>query len=831
MNYSFDTFTGDGTSRTFTFGLQGQDTGYIEPSNIRVYVDGVSVTFSILLNTPNQVTLTNVPVAGAVGLIRREMPKVVPYTDFSRGNAFNQDNLNDSFLQQLYIIHEFLDGFFPDGFYYKQAINMSGHQINNLGDPTDDMDAVNLRYLEDLNSRNVRVIESEGSIAELQPKADRSLKYAYFNGDGNLIGVISPTGTAGNLAALLAEDATLTRGASLVGWRNRTVGDFIDGAEHGLSYPSFHLTSDISGNWLDNTHVVSDNKTVMPLGKFTSTRFARNRFTGNTTVYTDFQLKGQGSKGTVIKHPAATGVGDMMFANRLSKFKVGGFTLDNTDLPPGTNQATAMNGQMWITDSSDGEFDDITFAGGDVLSFALDNCKNITCWGMKVDWQNRYPVGYSKSPLIVGDFSEKCMFIGGYVKAEKPDGTFYSGDLMDNDQANDTKMAFINLIGLTYAQRANATACLWGEGEDAPSNVHTFGMNFFGNGIGHGVSQQQIATDFGASTRQVQGRGVWNLRYHAGFGGHFIDNKGENAAFVGNTKGAVYADNAYMTLSVGQYFSGNIRDLVDQSTSSESRAGAFHSCMDYLTSAVYMGVTAFATHFSITNGRMGAASKVTNSTTANRVVIHNEMIEGGIGVLASAEGTIADVGYSTFSDNGTGDPAFAQTGTGYVNVKSTVFRNYAVIATYANAGYLTFEQCTFIGCTFSSTDYTNAKFLNCRFVNCTNAPDVRGYNVKADSSVRPSSARVEVTIANSGDGYNLPNWTQEARGMYQVSVGGRGSDLPYWRGYIRRQGSASTGVIDLITESGTGQISVTWPSGATPRIVCNTVGTYTISIS
>lgn len=153
MNFTFTTHVGDGTTTVFSFSFAGQDTGYIAESNLAVFVDGVTTAFTVNRSDPNKVYLSTAPAAGKQVIIRRIMPKSVPYTDFKRGNAFTQDNLNRSFLQQLYVTQEMLDGYLPDGFYYKQDVNMGGYNIKNLGDAVDPDDAIKKEVTDGLSDR------------------------------------------------------------------------------------------------------------------------------------------------------------------------------------------------------------------------------------------------------------------------------------------------------------------------------------------------------------------------------------------------------------------------------------------------------------------------------------------------------------------------------------------------------------------------------------------------------------------------------------------------------------------------------------------------------
>lgn len=137
MPYSYTEYTGNGSTRSYTFGFTGPDSGYIRSSDIKVLVDKVLVAHT--LTSSNTLELSVAPPNGSQIYIRREMPKDSTYTTFSRGNKFGEDNMNYSFLQTLYTVHEVLDGVFPSGFKFLTDVAFSGNidadggDINNVG--------------------------------------------------------------------------------------------------------------------------------------------------------------------------------------------------------------------------------------------------------------------------------------------------------------------------------------------------------------------------------------------------------------------------------------------------------------------------------------------------------------------------------------------------------------------------------------------------------------------------------------------------------------------------------------------------------------------------
>lgn len=141
-NLSFSRYTGDGNKKAYAIANGGEDIGYLRTSDIKVYVDGVLVQSTVLPQTPHIVDLATAPPVGSDVLIRREMPKILPYADFARGNNFGQRQVNNSFLQQLYLTQEVLDGFFGDGFYLKQDLNAGGKRITGVGFAVNDDDVM-----------------------------------------------------------------------------------------------------------------------------------------------------------------------------------------------------------------------------------------------------------------------------------------------------------------------------------------------------------------------------------------------------------------------------------------------------------------------------------------------------------------------------------------------------------------------------------------------------------------------------------------------------------------------------------------------------------------
>lgn len=175
-NLSFVRHTGDGVTSQFALTMQGEDIGYISTKDIRGYVDKVEVPVFINKQTPHMVNFVDVPPAGSNILLRREMPLTKTYADFERGSNFGQRQLNNSFLQQLYLTQQILDGFFPEGFYFKDDLNMGMNRIINMAAPVDKYDAVNKEVTDNLESglneikSLVEKLRKEGIVPMVQPR-------------------------------------------------------------------------------------------------------------------------------------------------------------------------------------------------------------------------------------------------------------------------------------------------------------------------------------------------------------------------------------------------------------------------------------------------------------------------------------------------------------------------------------------------------------------------------------------------------------------------------------------------------------------------------------
>lgn len=156
MSYTYTQHTHDGVQVTWPFRFAGRDKGYIRAADIRVEMKtekGWEPVERWQLSGTNQITLNEPLPAGMVFRIRRVVGKEQPYSEFDRGVILDMKSLNNCFIQNLEAVQEILDGFWPEGYYVKDNLDMGNHKIINLQDGSEPKDAVNKGQLDELADR------------------------------------------------------------------------------------------------------------------------------------------------------------------------------------------------------------------------------------------------------------------------------------------------------------------------------------------------------------------------------------------------------------------------------------------------------------------------------------------------------------------------------------------------------------------------------------------------------------------------------------------------------------------------------------------------------
>lgn len=198
--YSFSSATGNGVDVSIMFAFVGPPPGYIEKEQISVWVrvsdvllpnygEYILLEEELLYPSPNVLETENpieAPFDGMPNIwVRRIQPKDATYADVDSNNIFRKFVLNNSFLNQLYIQHEVLDGFSDTGS-TRGTFDMGNFGIINLQDGKEDGDAVNYGQTRTLIDESLVIQgevqdlhdETEGYRDETIDNRDWSFKHA-----------------------------------------------------------------------------------------------------------------------------------------------------------------------------------------------------------------------------------------------------------------------------------------------------------------------------------------------------------------------------------------------------------------------------------------------------------------------------------------------------------------------------------------------------------------------------------------------------------------------------------------------------------------------------
>ena len=127
--------------------------GYLRREDVYVYLDGNEPTNQLAYSwvSDTQIELDAAPANGVILHVRRIVNRNVPINDFENGAIITESNLDQSFAQTLMIQAELTDGYYTTGgdLELLTGLNIRGNKITNVGDGTEDSDAVNVGQLGD----------------------------------------------------------------------------------------------------------------------------------------------------------------------------------------------------------------------------------------------------------------------------------------------------------------------------------------------------------------------------------------------------------------------------------------------------------------------------------------------------------------------------------------------------------------------------------------------------------------------------------------------------------------------------------------------------------
>lgn len=142
MAYAKDIYNGDGTTTNFNVTFP-----YLSQDHVVVEVDEVVTSFTWV--TASTIQISPAPAVDARVAIYRQTPITTPINDFENGSVLNEEQLDNSFLQTLYVTQESYDNsesamLETTGGYF----DAESKQIKNVANATDPQDATPLAQVQ-----------------------------------------------------------------------------------------------------------------------------------------------------------------------------------------------------------------------------------------------------------------------------------------------------------------------------------------------------------------------------------------------------------------------------------------------------------------------------------------------------------------------------------------------------------------------------------------------------------------------------------------------------------------------------------------------------------
>lgn len=145
MALSYVTYTGDGATTNFTF-----DKGYIQESDVSVYLDGVlqTITTDYIWFNATTVQFTTAPGSSVAILIERNTQNTSRLVDFQDAGNLTEADLDLSANQTFYLMQEAFDDFNDQalGQDTDNKWDAGNFAIKNVADPTNNQDAATKAY-------------------------------------------------------------------------------------------------------------------------------------------------------------------------------------------------------------------------------------------------------------------------------------------------------------------------------------------------------------------------------------------------------------------------------------------------------------------------------------------------------------------------------------------------------------------------------------------------------------------------------------------------------------------------------------------------------------
>jgi len=189
-----------------------------------------------------------VPANGESIVFTRTVPKNLLIHDYSNGVPVEESNLDESNLQTIMAVHEFLDGRVEGGFL--QDIQMNGYKILNLGDGTADTDAANMRQLnETITAANAAVASTAADVTTCTTKASEASASATESEDWatKTDGIVESTDYSSKAFAIGGTGVTDTAGRGAAKeWATKAEDSTVDGTEYSAKHYSAKASASAS---------------------------------------------------------------------------------------------------------------------------------------------------------------------------------------------------------------------------------------------------------------------------------------------------------------------------------------------------------------------------------------------------------------------------------------------------------------------------------------------------------------------------------------------------------------------------------------------------------
>ena len=170
MANSYDTYTGDGSTKNFSITFP-----YLMHDHIAVYVDGVLTGFKF--KGDSTVRVTPAPEGGSTVQIRRETPDENPLVDWANGTTLTARTLDVLAKQAIYAVVEKTRNVL--GLSYKGHFDAKGLRIENLKEPEYDEDAVTKGWV--INREEGTENRAAASAARAEAAAQASGNITFFD--------------------------------------------------------------------------------------------------------------------------------------------------------------------------------------------------------------------------------------------------------------------------------------------------------------------------------------------------------------------------------------------------------------------------------------------------------------------------------------------------------------------------------------------------------------------------------------------------------------------------------------------------------------------------